>query len=209
MKKVTELDESVIRDVGHAFGYYDYGGEHGLAGAFPSQEAAAIYICGYVRMALKAGMLYTTGENQEGFIAYKLPGQKVSLKACLPLAKGFFSAMNLKEAFGFFKIMAKGSPGLDDQFKKAKKPYIFVGMVCVREAYQGQGFMRKVLDIAFAEGNRLGVPVILDTDAKSKCDKYVHLGMELAGMRSFGEYGVLYDLIRYPASKTGNAVEGC
>ena len=24
MKKVTELDESVIRDIGHAFGYYDY-----------------------------------------------------------------------------------------------------------------------------------------------------------------------------------------
>ena len=40
--------------------------------------------------------------------------------------------------------------------------------------------MRKVMDIAFAEGNRLGVPVILETDAKSKCDKYVHLGMELS-----------------------------
>lgn len=134
-------------------------------------------------------MLYTTGENQEGFIAYKLPGQKVSLKAGLPLVKGFFSAMNLKEALGFFKIMAKGSPGLDDQFKKAKKPYIFAGMVCVREAYQEQGFMRKVLDIAFAEGDRLDMPVILDTDAKSKCDKYVHLGMEVVGTRSFGEHG--------------------
>ena len=105
--------------------------------------------------------------------------------------------------------MAKGSPGLDDQFKKAKKPYIFVGMVCVREKYQGQGFMRKLLDFAFAEGDRLGVPLILDTDAKSKCDKYVHLGMEVAGTRSFGEHGVLYDLIRYPASESGNAVEGC
>ena len=47
--------------------------------------------------------------------------------------------------------------------------------------------MRKVMDIAFAEGNRLGVPVILETDAKSKCDKYVHLGMELAGVRDIGE----------------------
>ena len=28
--------------------------------------------------------------------------------------------------------------------------------------------MRKVLDVAFAEGNRLGVPVILETDAKNK-----------------------------------------
>ena len=60
--------------------------------------------------------------------------------------------------------------------------------------------MRRVMDMAFAEGNRLGVPVILDTDAKSKCDKYGHLGMELAGTRRFGEYGVLYDLIKYPGA---------
>ena len=61
--------------------------------------------------------------------------------------------------------------------------------------------MRKVMDMAFAEGNRLGVPVILGTDAKSKCDKYIHLGMELAGTRRFGEHGVLYDLIKYPSHK--------
>ena len=48
--------------------------------------------------------------------------------------------------------------------------------------------MRKVLDIAFAEGNRLGVPVILETDAKSKCEKYVHLGMELAETHDLGAY---------------------
>ena len=63
---------------------------------------------------------------------------------------------------------------------------------------QGQGYMRKVLDLAFAEGDRLGVPVILETDAKSKCDKYVHLGMELAGTHELGAFGKLYDLIRYP-----------
>ncbi len=61
-----------------------------------------------------------------------------------------------------------------------EKRYIFVGMVCVREQYQGQGYMRRVMELAFAEGNRLGVPVILETDAKSKCDRYIHLGMELA-----------------------------
>ena len=59
--------------------------------------------------------------------------------------------------------------------------------------------MRRIMDMAFREGDRLGVPVLLETDAKSKCDKYVHLGMQLAGTRRFGEHGVLYDLIRYPA----------
>ena len=58
--------------------------------------------------------------------------------------------------------------------------------------------------IAFAEGDRLGVPVILETDAKSKCDKYVHLGMELAGTHDLGTYGKLYDLIKYPEPTKAN-----
>lgn len=54
--KVTTLDEEAIRAIGHAFGYYDYGTEHGLIDAFPSREAAAAFIRGYVRMARgKAG----------------------------------------------------------------------------------------------------------------------------------------------------------
>ena len=195
------LDENTIRDIGHAFGYYDYGTEHGLIDAFPSREAVASFICGYAKMALQSGMLYATSEAGEGFIAYKLPGEKITLKAGLYLARGFLSAMDSRSLVRFIRIMSKGGSGLGKQLDKAKKPYIYVGMVCVREPYQGQGYMRRVMDMAFAEGNRLGVPVILDTDARSKCDKYIHLGMELAGTRRFGEYGVLYDLIKYPDRK--------
>ena len=145
--KVTTLDEASIRDIGQAFGYYDYGEEHGLIDAFPSRDAAAAFICGYVRMALQGGQ------------------------------------------------------GLDKRLDREKKPYIFVGLVCVRQAYQGQGYMRKVMEMAFAEGDWLGIPVILETDARSKCDKYLHLGMKLAGTRRFGTHGLLYDLIRYPETK--------
>lgn len=51
--------------------------------------------------------------------------------------------------------------------------------------------MREPMEAAFAEGNRLGIPGILDTDAQSKCDKYTHPEMTLAGTRIFGEYGGL------------------
>lgn len=198
MKKVTELDEEVIKDIGRAFAYYDYGDEHGLIDAFPDREAVASFICGYVKMALRSGMLYSVGENDEGFIAFKLPKQKVKLKAVFPLAKGLLGAMKLKDLIRFARIMSKGGAGLNKRLDKEKKPYVYVGLVCVREQFQGQGYMRKLMDVAFAEGNRLKIPVILDTDAKSKCDKYAHLGMELVSTRRFGEYGVLYDLIKYP-----------
>lgn len=100
----------------------------------------------------------------------------------------------------FLRPGGRGGPGLHDRMKKEKKPHIFVGMVCVRETYQGQGYMRRVMDLAFAEGDRLGVPVLLETDARSKCDKYIHLGMELAEVRDAGPLGKLYDMVRWPAS---------
>ena len=196
--KVETLDESTLHDIGHAFGYYDYGAEHGLIDACPSRDAAAAFIDGYVRMALQSGMLYTTSENHEGFIAYRRPGEKTKLRSVLPLAKALFGSLKLKELLRFSRIMSRGGPGLNKKLDKEKKPYLFVGLLCVREAYQGQGYMRKLMDMAFAEGRRLDVPVILDTDAQSKCDKYMHLGMELGGIRRFGDSGVLYDLIRYP-----------
>ncbi len=203
--QAKELDEQKVKEIGHAFGYYDYGEETGLSSCFRSQEAVATYISGYARMALKGGFLYTTSKQGEAYIAYKIPGQKVSLKAGMQLVKALFQAMSLAEMIRFVKVMSKGGPGLKDQMDKEKKPYIFVGLVCVTESYQGQGYMRKAMEMAFAEGNRLQAPVILDTDAKSKCDKYVHLGMKLAGIRDCGESGKIYDLIKYPDRSGGDA----
>lgn len=72
---VETLEKSVAADIGHAFGYYDYGGERGLIDAFPSREAAAAFIRGYVEMALESGMLHTVSERGEGYIAYSAPGR--------------------------------------------------------------------------------------------------------------------------------------
>lgn len=202
--KATTLDENIFHDIGHSFGYYDYKEEHGLVDACPSNDAAAEYICGYAKMALQSGMLHTTSKDQEAFIAYKKPGERVGFKAGLILIKAMPNTMKLKGLFHFDKTLSKSGQSLSKRFDKEKKPYIFVGLVCVREQYQGQGFMRKAMAIAFAEGERLRIPVILETDAKSKCDKYMHLGMELAGTRKFttsGKQGTLYDLVKYPNSQ--------
>ena len=195
---VKSMNESAIYAIGHAFGYYDYGEETGMVYAFSGQEPTAQYICAYVRGMLRGGFLHTTSERGEGYIAFKRPGEKPKLSALLPLARGFLSGMDAASLFRFARVMMKGGAGLDKRLGREKKPYIFVGLVCVREPYQGQGYMRRLMNMAFAEGDRLGVPVILETDAQSKCDKYIHLGMKLAGTRRFGEHGVLYDLIRYP-----------
>ena len=178
--KITKWDEQAAEDIGHAFGYYDYGQETGMGVFYSSKEAVANYIAGYVRMAFEGQMLYATSERGEGYIAYTLPGQKMNLKAGMAILKALFRNMSLKEMIRMGKALSKGGKSLQDRMKKEKKDFIFVGMVC------------------FSEGNRLHVPVILETDAKSKCDKYMHLGMELEGVRYMGAYGKMYDLIKYP-----------
>ena len=196
--KVKTLDERAVYDIGHAFGYYDYGEERGLNAIFSSQEAVSIYIQGYVRWAFRGGFLHATSERGEGYIAYTRPKDKLGFKTLWPIATGMLHNSSMKRLMRFAMAIKKGGKSLQERMDKEKKPYIFVGMVCVCEKYQGQGYMRKVMDIAFAEGDRLRVPVILETDARSKCDKYVHLGMELAGTRDLGEFGKMYDLIKYP-----------
>lgn len=69
-------------------------------------------------------------------------------------------------------------------------------MLVVCEQYQGQGFMRKALEIAFEDGRKRNCPVLLETDAVMKRDKYVHLGMKNIQTRQIDEGAYLYDLVK-------------
>ena len=60
--RLTTLDEASIQAIGHAFGYYDYGKETGMGAACSSPDKTALYICGFVRAMLAAGLLYTTSD---------------------------------------------------------------------------------------------------------------------------------------------------
>ena len=119
--KATTLDEKSIRDIGPAFGYYDYEEETGMSAAFSGKEATANYICAYVRGVLRGGFLHTTSEQGEGYIAYKLPGQKLGFEASMELVKALFHSMSLKEIFRMGVAISKGGTSLEDRMKKAKK----------------------------------------------------------------------------------------
>ncbi len=133
--KVTTLDEKSIHDIGHAFGYY---------AAFSGKEATANYICAYVRGVLRGGFLHTTGERGEGYIAYKLPKQKLGVRTLWPIAKGMLRNSSLKRLVHFAMAIKRGGVPLQDRMDKEKKPYIFVGLVCVREQYQDRAICARL-----------------------------------------------------------------
>lgn len=197
MVKVTSLSEEEIEQIGEAFAYFDYAdSEKGMSFAYDSKESVKKYICGYARAMLKGGCLYSTSEKHEAFIAYRYSKDKLSFSANRELLKAIFKTLGLGGAMKMLKAVKSGGKSYETIYKKTKKPYIFVGMVVVRKQFQGQGYMRKVLDIAFDEGKRRNCPVMLETDAILKRDKYVHLGMKNVQTRQIGEGAFLYDLVK-------------
>ena len=119
--KVETLSEKDINAIGHAFGYYEYAqGEKGLVSAYSSKDAVVSYINGYVEMVLQAGMLYTTGPQQEAFIAYKRCDEKVGLKAGQKLIKGMFAGSSFGEVVRMLSILGSGFRKPPRRTRKAK-----------------------------------------------------------------------------------------
>ena len=85
--KVTTLDEKSIRDIGHAFGYYDYEEETGMSAAFSGKEATANYICAYVRGVLRGGFLHTTSERDEATASLDVENETAIQEALSRLIK--------------------------------------------------------------------------------------------------------------------------
>ena len=108
----------------------------------------------------------------------------------------FGVAFDFRGAVKMLSAIKKGGKSYEATIKKEKRPYIFVGMLVVRKQYQGQGYMRKALEIAFGEGIRRDCPVLLETDAVLKRDKYVHLGMKNIRTRKLDDSACLYDLVK-------------
>lgn len=119
---VQSMTEEEIYGIGHSFGYYDYGEETGMSAAFSGKEATANYICAYVRGVLRGGFLHTTSERGEGYIAYKLPKEKMGLKTMRPIACGMLHNSTLKRLLQFGIAIKRGGASLQDRMDKERNP---------------------------------------------------------------------------------------
>lgn len=200
--KLETITEQEVEEIAEAFADYQYeNGEEGLFYLFPDSEAVMVYMRAFIHAGVKCGWLYTTGEEREGYIMISDSASSPSVSALLIVIKGCLKALGLKGCIRFVKAIKSGGESLESRMKKEKKDFIKIEMVAVRKSCQGQGCMRKVVDIAFRMGEERGLPCILDTDGRLKRDKYLHLGMQSAGVRQIGEHVYLYDLVK-PAAES-------
>ena len=203
MKKLKGLTpkevENISRQVADAFYDYKYNeADQGLIKYIKSREDMFTYMNAIVQAAYKSGMLYTTSDNQEGYLM--LSGEGVG-------SVGLIDGMKMigaeKKALGGFKNMKNFIKAcfseentIEMRMRKAKRKFLRIEMLAVRPEYQGQGFMRSMLEQVYRVADKKGLPVILDTDDKDKSDRYQHLGMKLDRVRSCGDRFHMYDLIR-------------
>ena len=199
-KDLTEKQMAeIIRDISDAFFDYEYDpDDEGLVLFIRNREDMHTYMDAIIRAAYKNRMLYTTSDQQEGFLILSGDGMG---------SIGFMDGMKMiaaeKNALGGLKpmkefISACFSDGntIETRMRKAKRKFIRIEMLAVRKEYQKQGFMKQMLDYVYELADVKKVPVILDTDDKNKCLRYEHLGMKLERVRNCGGKLHMYDLIR-------------
>lgn len=198
MVKITYLSEKEIDEIGEAFADFEYdGSEQGMTFLWNGRENIKKYICGYARAMIKAGMLYSTSDKHEAYVAFSHSGDKMNLSGAMELVKAFVGTLGVAGCISAVKKMNSAGRSYHDMLKKSKQEFIYIPMLAVTKKYQGQGFMRKVIEIPFEVGRKRNCQVVLETDAVLKRDKYMHLGMELAATRRISENSVLYDLVKY------------
>lgn len=209
--KVTNLSENEIeqicREIGDSFYDHAYGRkkdgttEYGLRKLLDSREKMyqhmkACFLAGY-----ESGCLYSTSSRGEGYILVTCKGQDLSFQSGIRMIRAIVKNLGgLRGGIQFLKRIAKGGTTYEDTLKKKKIPYMNLAMLVVRKEYQGQGYMRQLMEMLYQIADEKNLAVILETDAENKVERYEHLGMKLVKTRDLGEGVFMYDLYR-PAAK--------
>lgn len=204
--KVENLTKEELRRIGGAIGdsFYEhkYGKsadgiqEKGLAELVGSRENMRKYMTACLIAGYESGGLYTTSKNHEGYIIVLTPDNKMKFGAGLRMICRIIGSMGLGGAFRMVKQIQKGGTSYEDELKRKNVKYAFLGMLVVMNEYKSQGYMWKLMEMLYEIADENHLPIVFDTDAKNKADKYVHLGMTLAKTRNIGNGIILYDLYR-------------
>ena len=191
----SELEQD-CRRMADAFMDYEMTGKNLGMCEHLDREHFYRFIRGYYELAVRNGTLYSAGDNQEGYFIFETPETKGSLSGSLLQMKWMLSAFGLKKGLKYVReIMASGSY-LAFEFRKEKKPFTKIEFIAVAKEYQGQGYMRKMIDYAFSESDRLELPCILTTDDEKKVKIYEHFGMKLARRHVLSERATNYEMLR-------------
>ena len=151
---------------------------------------------GYFEAAVRNGSLYCAGDKQEGYFIFETPETKRSLYGSLLQAKWSLCAFGIPKGIRYVKEIMNSGSYLASEFSRQKKPFTKIEFIAVAKEHQGQGYMRQMMEYAFSESDRLGLPLILTTDDPKKVEIYKHFGMKMVREHFVSDRAVYYEMLR-------------
>ena len=171
--------------------------EYGLKKLINTREMVYNYMKACFFAGYESGCLYSTSERGEGYIIVTYKGHGLILKSGIKLIRDIVRSLGgFGNGIRFLKELTEGRSIYETELKKKKIPFVNPGMLVVLNEYQWQGYIRQLMEMFYEIADAQNLPIVFDTDAENKLDKYVHLGMSLAKTRNIGDGVFLYDLYR-------------
>ena len=195
MHKVENKSKEEIAEIGRKIGEAFAAEKAGIVTLLTEEQTVKAFEI-MTEYFYRAGVMYSTSETGEGYLAYWEKKTKPAIGPALHMIKRFLWELPLKAGLA---VMQSGGEQYAKIFKKEQN-YIVVSMVVVLREFQGKGFMHRVLEQPFAEAEEKNIPCVLDTDTPLKVKKYIRCGMELAGEKKLKAGFSLYTMAYHASS---------
>lgn len=172
MIRVENWDKEKLYEMGKAIGEAFVAENDGMAQVVSREDLIHTYVI-LTEYYYNKGVLFASSENYEGFCVYMRKKERIKTKAYFHMA---FRLLNELPMDAAMCVIRSGRPQYARMYKHLSD-YVAIPMVVVRKEYQGQGFMRKLLEEPFRIAREEDMPCVLDTDTEIKVKKYTHCGM--------------------------------
>lgn len=196
MRKVENKSQEEIAEIGRKIGEAFAAEKAGIATMLTEEQVVKTFEI-MTDYYYREGVLYTTSEAGEGYLAYWEKKTKLAVTPALHMIKRFIRELPLAACIA---VAQSGGEQYAKLFRKEKN-YIAVSMVVVLREFQGKGFMHKVLERPFAEAEKKDIPCVLDTDTMIKVKKYIRCGMRMVGEKKLRHGISLYTMAYHVTSK--------
>ena len=195
------MSSSEIRELAETYADYSFrSGEKSIFSVFGSRDRILSYLEMSIRTALESGWIYSVGDSREAYIAISHSDSHPPLHIMLSFPFRAMKAVGISPLYDLSQLLKNGGPSLADRMKKRGEKFLSVEMLCVRKEFQGKGYMRMAMEDVFRLADEKRLPVVLETDETLKADKYIHLGMQLEGVRRFTPEIAFYEMVYRPES---------
>lgn len=200
MLQKTKLTKDEIRAFAETFANYSYEkNDEGMVHLFPQYPdttRVVKYIEAIIKTANEVDGIYSTSPNNEGIIIVSTTVNPFPTTKVIKMLFRLIKALGITKFGSTMKYFQVGGASLEKKYRDRKTPFAQIELCCVRQEYQGQGFMRPLIETAIEIADADNLPLIVTTDAKVKNDKYAHLGLTPINVREICPGSYFYDLER-------------